>query len=424
MQIKTLIKDPVRGARYAERYVNDGSPSGFSSLYTTSPQTSPFGLNPWFHLSRCQAPADWFRTYGSIPEWPASDLSKDGAWLLLHPDMVDHKQLQHKEVQIIPGREHRVVPTASGRTVQYIRVQEPDYVKLHYDRILGRIYRGLPFPKAASGVEISTLLVDGIDTGVLDERLAILPETGARSLIIPGESDSYEWGMTWRSHRPYGKTACQIHFAIPGFSLFSTDRFASYDRELLIQIIQQTGASPVSYVMEQVVVPALECYFSMVGNLGLQPEWNAQNLLFGIDENLNVVSLITRDLKSVMRDFTIRKSLGLSTDFLVAPYQCIDDSQYDYAMIHSFMYDHKLGDYVLDPILSLVSDTYGLDIRELREAARDAADPLIRMLPAGYFPDDGCWYMYKPILIDQGRSTRPYLAVKAPKYRSVRQDPG
>ena len=418
VKIKELIKNPARAARYVERHVNDGSPSGFSEKFTTSRQTSPFGLTHGFNLHICRAPADWCRTYGEIPQWPAGEGIADTSWILIHPDMAENRQLVNPEVSLSLVTEHRVVPTASGRTVQYVNGIEPDYVKLHYDGILGRINRALPFTKSISGPEVSRIVCAGISEGLLCEKMAVLPEVGARTVTLPFEDGFVEWGMTWRSHKPYGKTAKQVHFAIPAYGLFSTDRFASYDLELLVQIIRAVGGKPEDYVLEKLVIPMLDCYFSVVQNLGLHLEWNAQNLLIGFDEELCPVAFISRDLKSVDKDLTMRERLGLPNDFDVHPFKCIEKGQYNYAIKHSFMFDHKFGDYVIDPILSVVSEAMGCKQVGLRAAVRDAADAHIRKLPGDFFPEDDCWYMFRRVLVDQDREDRPYLALKNPKFRT------
>lgn len=420
LRLEVLLREPVRGRRYAERYVNDGSPSGFSTRFTTSEATSPFGLTPWFNLHRLTAPAEWFRGLGEIPQWPVEHDCNDDSWLLIHPDMAVRMELQNSQLRSVLDARNRVVPTASGRTVEFTRRDARDYVKLHYEGILGRVRRNLPFYKAATGPEVSQTIIAAIDQGKLDDRIAILPEPGARSVQIRGEDETYEWGMTWRLDRPYGETAARIKFYIPAFALFSTDRLASFDPELLEQLIVAAGENPATYVMDEFVVPAIECYFSFIRSAGLQPEWNAQNLLFGFDESLKMVALITRDLESIDRDVTLRESLGLPNDFRFFPYKCIARDQYNYQIKHSFMFDHKLGDYVLEPILSFVSDRFGTDLAELRGAARDAADAEIRTLPDDFFPVDGCWYMFERVLVDQDRSSRPYIAIPDPKFRTCR----
>lgn len=63
-----LLEDLTIGHwRYLERYVNNGSPSGFRTLYTTSPNTSLFSLTPFIHPYVCVAPSESFTTFGALP---------------------------------------------------------------------------------------------------------------------------------------------------------------------------------------------------------------------------------------------------------------------------------------------------------------------------------------------------------------------
>src|ERR1017187_4224172 len=219
MLLHTISMHPADSLRYMERFVNDGSPSGFSKLYTTSAETSPFGKTHGFHLYIAQGSADHFRTWGSIPRWPVEPFADDDAWILVHPDMAADYSFAEVGISLVRQDRYIVCPTASGRTVQFTNVQNEDYVKLHYVGILGRVDRRLPYKATISGPEVSKILTTACDQHVLNDWLAFLPEPGGRVLKIG--SPISEWGMTWRSCTPYGRRAPQIAYLIPIFSLFS-----------------------------------------------------------------------------------------------------------------------------------------------------------------------------------------------------------
>ncbi len=88
MLLRDLYANSVTATSYLERYVNDGSPSGFTAVNTTSPLTSPFGLNPWFNLYICTAPMERFKTFGQIPNYPVDGICDHDNWVFVHPDMV------------------------------------------------------------------------------------------------------------------------------------------------------------------------------------------------------------------------------------------------------------------------------------------------------------------------------------------------
>lgn len=415
MLLEKIIKNPVGVLQYLERYVNDGSPSGFTEINKTSAPTDPFGLQPWFHLYVCHGPHAWFHTYGEVPKWPAEALYQDADWILVHPDMVEDTDLCVPELSVALLDTIRVVPTASARTVQFKDTPGKDYAKLHYNRILGRINRALTYKKAVAGPELSEFVIDAINSGKLDSRLTLLPETGARVMIIHQGERLVEWGMVWRSHKPYGPVASSLRYLIPFFSLFSTDRLSPYDPPLLVQLIEVAHVSPVDFLLNCLIAPIIGGYFSLVRQIGLQPEWNAQNLLVGLDSNLNIISIVMRDLGEIEKDLTIRDSLGLPNNFASHPYKCISAEQGDiYYMRHSFQFDFKLGEYILEPLIGLLSITYGVNAPYLQSAAKGIAQPFMDDLPTDFFPRNGMWYKHEKILLT---GERPYVSCSSPKYR-------
>jgi hypothetical protein len=232
MKIADFYNDKTKSQQYAERYVNDGSPSGWTEKNTTSVGTNPFSDNPFFSLCYCTAPSEYFREFGNIPAWPMGGKNN---WIFIHPDMSDHDDLKSPVIDIRIYEKHNVIPTASGRTVQFQNCRYPDYVKLHYDKMLGRDNRSLPFRIAVAGPEISQLMKAGVDNKLIAMELAFFPEIGARAMTIP--SSNKDWGMVWRSSEIMGERVGQIKYLIPFFSLFSRDRNSPNDPSSLSIIL-------------------------------------------------------------------------------------------------------------------------------------------------------------------------------------------
>ena len=67
MNVENIIKNPYESLDYMERFVNDGSPSGFSFKYTTSKQTSPLYVSKY---SLCAIENSYSNTIeiGKLPE--------------------------------------------------------------------------------------------------------------------------------------------------------------------------------------------------------------------------------------------------------------------------------------------------------------------------------------------------------------------
>ena len=414
MKLSDAKKKPILARHYLERYVNDGSPSGFTDLYRTSPNTDQFGLKPWFHLFICKAPKDWFVTFGEIPTWPSQEKND---WIFLHPDMQDKIKSMSEQLVVEVFEDPRVTPTASSRTVQFVGKRYHDYVKLHYDGTIGRVNRSLPYVKAISGPEISRELLTALDTRILPESLSIMPEVGARILRVPSCNQlgaSQEIGMVWRLNKPHGPKAEHIHHIWPLFSLFSTDRLSPLDDYVLKQIIDVRKEHQDDFVLHKLIYPIVDCYFDLILKLGYQVECNAQNLMIGLNEEFDIVSIIIRDIGRFEKDITIRKSLDLPVEYESYPYKCISKEKELYQIRHSFAFDFKLNEYVITPIVNIVCDEYGSSSSVIERKIRDYIAHYLRLLPKDYFPDDGKWYKHERILLVQ---KRPYVQMPNPKYR-------
>ena len=85
MLLKEIVQKPLTSLKNMERYVNDGSPSGFSFTHTTSVQYSPSEGVDKFSL-----PVFWsdeVKTYGQIPSEFKLLFSNNGQNAIpFHPD--------------------------------------------------------------------------------------------------------------------------------------------------------------------------------------------------------------------------------------------------------------------------------------------------------------------------------------------------
>ncbi len=400
---------------YLERYVNDGSPSGFTTLYTTSPDTSPFSLTPFVRPYICVAPPNSFTDFGSLPAFEDISELKGNNWILVHPDMKDQELFHARDVTIGPSTKIKLIPTASGRTLELLDAATHGYFKLHYDGIIGRIPRDLSFKKAVSGPEISNLLVSLIDGNKLDRRLTLMRETGARIFKGMKDNSPIEWGMVWREKDAYKLDLNKVKYIIPVFSLFARDRLAEQDKPLLEQIITSKGVDASRFVLEQLVFPMIDCYFNLIRTSGIQPEWHAQNLLVGLTEDLSVSKFIMRDLESMDKDITLMKCTDLKVRFQSYPFKCIWKEQWNYQIKHSFMYDYKFGEYILQPLIAFLRAFFNADMSKLHREIKCYARGHIENFPKDFFPTD--WYVFRKVLIDQSTDKRPYVKKYWPKFR-------
>lgn len=351
MKLDELLRDPIRSLHHMERYVNDGSPSGFTFKYRTSPRTDPFGNVPYFDVMSFALASDAFDSYGEYD--PKTTIRSDV--FLVHPDMRHHRDLEN--VRLDETSEWRAVPTSSSRTVRLAEYGQ-SYVKLHYDGIIGRIYRRLPRRKAINGPEMSWAILRAIEASKLPHSVAILHEPFAKMYRNPGiEDGNQDWSFIWRESSPRGRTAHLIAFMAPLFALWAKDRHAPDCATLLAQLVSKWGKGAEEILTEAIIYPIIDIYFSLIVSLGLQDELNAQNLLIGFDTEFHPVAVVLRDMMGIEKDVTIREQLGLSTAFDAKTYKvigkCIDEKKY--VIRHSFSFDFKLSEYVIKPLVAAAS---------------------------------------------------------------------
>jgi hypothetical protein len=414
MQLEIIEQHPLRCLQYLERYVNDGSPSGFTEKNRTSTSTDPFGLTPWYHPFCLLADPDSIEVFGYVPDLLPMETDIGTNWFVIHPDMVEHPELSQLKIQQLDNL--KVLPTSSGRTVQILG-HSSDYIKLHYDGIIGRINRKLTRAKAISGPEISQHVLEAINKKKLPEQFCILHETGAKILSVnKGTLNSSEWGLVWREGQPRGPNAHHITFLVPLFSLWSTDRLRPYDPTLLERICGKGKEHLASYLIEKLLFPILDAYFGLILTLGFQVEFNAQNLLIGFDINWEPIAIVLRDMMGTEKDLSLRSKLGLPLAFESAPYKFLieEDDPDLYRIRHSFVFDFKVAKYVLDPIIEHAYLLGYLTEVEAITALRERSKGWLAKLPEDFFPPQQVWYRHDRVLLDQKRE---YISVANPRYR-------
>lgn len=400
MNVENIIKNPYESLDYMERFVNDGSPSGFSFKYTTSKQTSPLYVSKY---SLCAIENSYSNTIeiGKLPEVLSQ---KYGALFFVHPDWKNNSRSFN-----VVNTNVQVSPTASFRTV---RLCDDDYyIKLCYPGILGRITRELKKEHINSSIDITDIFSKLIHNTNCPEQLAFMPEAGGK--LFENELDSL--GFVVRGLKPVGPNTEKIVSLIPAFSLFSTD-LNDDKKPIIIQIIEQKK-DKLSFLLDELLLPIIDCYFFCVFHGGIQPEMHSQNFLVGIDGNYNIKSIVFRDLESFDKDLEIIDKVFPNMELKSFPYKCICKSQYNYKIKHSFMFDHKLGEYFFDPIIKCLMNYNIVSNNILENAIKNYVRNKYKTLLIDFFPSNGNCYKFENILIDRQITKRPYISFYPPKYR-------
>ncbi len=419
MRLESIQGDPAASLVLMERYVNDGSPSGFTFVNTTSLQTRPQGSNVSFPLSVIEAARDvTIHQLGNIPiALFGSKVIRPDRSIFIHPDMEEHSALEpFREGESRPSW-FEVMPTSSARTVKVKTPHLSGYLKLHYEGHLGRILRRISLKHALAALETDDLLLRLVLARRLPASFAFLREAGARVFELNAQKGAGSWGMIWRSAEPYGVCSCDACYLIPAFSLFSHDSRDPNAKSILQQLGDVHGDGRIRFLLEELLLPTILSYFAMLAEGGLQGEWHAQNVLFAFDASWHCQATVLRDLESVDRDLPLMSRAGHLTNLLSYPYKCFEESDPNYSIRHSFMFDHKFGEYLLAPLVDHACAAWGVDPKMIENSIVDCVMTQLRSLPTDFFPKDGSWYRFANQLIDQSVPQRPYVRLERPRFR-------
>jgi len=408
MDAKKLFADKRETYIYLERYVNDGSPSGFDSR-TTSAKTSPV-------LGASSFP---------LLEFSDEDIecihlgNKQGLFErgvnYAHPDSFESNLLEGSGRRVVES-DLIVSPTAGGRTM-FIRAPDIEgLLKLTYDTArLGRVDRQLTLKHCQSSLEVARSMKDCIDQGKLPQSFSLLLEESSKVSLLRLGEQTYEWGVIYRQEKPYPYTK-QNTALIPGFSLFGKDMHNPTDELLINQFIELSNSKPTEYLVN-VLKMIVDCYWSVVLSCAFHLECHAQNCLFEIDEQFNITRVVIKDMDSVDKDMPLARHFGLNDKWESHPYMCFDGSIYFYSIRPSFIYDFKVGVYLISPMINAVCVKHDLKQSEIEDEIRTyVKENYLWQLPNWYFPADGCWYDCDNSERKPG-AKRKYFAHANPKFR-------
>ncbi|MBD5155598.1 MAG: hypothetical protein HDT15_11200 [Oscillibacter sp.] len=403
-----------------ERYINDGSPSGFTKKNITSQRYVPFSTTVDFNVNGFLIDDKNIKCsdYGTSPNWLGD------REIIIHPDyercFKDYKQ----------SSVYTVVPTSSSRTV-YAK-DKKYYLKLQYNKRLGRLERLFSPEKICNAVKITSVLMNLFDNESMPADIFFMPEVFGRILDF-GENfdknlETRYWGMVIRDTIPYphlpDTNSSEIRL-IPAFSLFAKNYQKMSSRsilQLLYDFRPQKGTDERAFLLEKIIKPAIKLYFEILLRTGLHMEAHSQNILYllSIEENTaNVLGAVIRDFESFDKDTTLMRQLGLISSFDTIKEKVNSSSNSEqYMKRNSFLYDFKFGEYFLTPILTHCGKIFPkLDVDAIISEIKSFSSRYISQLPENFFPKDK-WFAYENIDFKRDTSERPWIMHdEAPKYR-------
>ena len=408
MNAKELFINKEEKYIYLERYVNNGSPSGFTQIHTTSDRTNPFrGVEkfPLLEFNDTDLECVYFGN-----KHPLFERSVNYA----HPDSLSSDVLKLSNRLLIESP-YLVSPTASGRTMLLRDSQFVGYLKLTYDiKRLGRVDRQIALNNCLAVFETTEVIKKCIDANKFPSTFSILLESASKITKLKTGDKIYEWGVVYREAKPYPYREENVQL-IPGFSLFGKDVKNKQDEYLINQFIELSNSNPKEY-LEDLLKIILDCYWNIVLNCAFNHECQAQNCLFEIDENYKIKRIVIIDMESLDRDIPLARFLGLKETWN-STHACYDKDNYRYLTHSSYLYDFKLGEYLLKPLIKVVAEKYDIDIPSMEKGIRNyVRTNYLYKLPTDYFTADGFWYSADNTERKIGEQ-RTFIANETPKYR-------
>lgn len=378
-----------------ERHRNEGSPSGFSQLHRPT-----VGLRA---LDRGDHPIQ-------LPLFEVEQLQQIGVapttpvLFPVHPDMLSQFQKLSgaQPVDSVPA-----AATSSGRTLLAEVLGGQQFVKLSYHGLLGRVHRRMTKAHLVTAIEVSSAMRESLASNPID-RFSIQHEYfGANA------GPDADWGFVLRELQPFPYKPFYIR--VPAFSLLSRRFGSEHVEPLLTEILRhrpELDAEGSFY--DEFLRPIIDAFFLLLRRDGLQIEAHAQNLVYHFDSSWRVVAIVYRDMESVDKDISLIDELGLATELTRMAHKELTRADPNYAIKHSFMYDFKLGEYLLRPLCDLWSNHTRRSAQALHALVQENARHHLEFLPDDLFPKD--WYDYRPEVYE-GKIGRPYVAHPSPSFR-------
>lgn len=358
MKLEEISSDPYKALIYLERYVNDGSPSGFSQNNSMAKEFIPDSSNPYFYLPVSLINKSNAEILSANPSINFEFTKQDKIKFILHPET-------NKTLDLPIDHYLKAAPSSSSRTVFLLDFPEA-MVKLHYAGMIGRAPRKINRETIEESVHLSKFL-DSIFSHKTEDKVyesyGYLPE----SIGILNKKLNCGFIIRELKARPLIHAS---NILIPSFSLFGIDKNNKKDKKLLIQLIEKQKENELTTFCN-IIELYLESYINMALTQGVVGEEQAQNTLIQVDNTYKPLRVIRRDFYDFYVDQDIRSHNGLSILDKVQPLEKKRKGEEVYYGKHSFLFDFKLCEYVIDPLCKTFSECYDLNLETLQKEIKN-----------------------------------------------------
>lgn len=389
-----------------ERYVNDGSPSGFNKGVDF--EYHPFNSKKYFDLPVYQSERLNHVQVGQLPAfWTEKFSIEDKIPIPIHPEVLDIILSSCPNLASEKKMSIKVQPTSSGRTVLWENTDQAHYIKLHFPKKIGRFHRDLSIHKWLSCLEKSKEFY--LYCNSFPSIMGFLYDFGGIFYIDKKTGSGF--GTIFREFKPRPKISITSKLLLPAFSLFAKSNKKGRENKLLHYILDLIGND--KYVFFSLFInPLIESFLYLSLEIGLIPECNAQNVLYEFDLEKLKTRIIFRDLGDTFVDHEVRRSKKLHTMFCT--YKSLDGIfGKDIFQRRSFAYDFKLSFYILKPLIDRYVDITRKSAESLYLDIKDVFHSKFNYSKY-YFDSNTYWYSY-PNEDNVGRDS--YIKNRNPIFR-------
>src|SRR5437762_2800402 len=176
-------------------------------------------------------------------------------------------------------------------------------------------------------------------------------------------------------------------------------------------MMERLGAEHQSFMVEEIIIPVLECWAKVVRERGILLESHAQNLLLEIGDDFRPRRVVHRDF-DVWVDAEARRGAGLELPFVGSIIGA--DTPYPREQHYSLVYDHVIGRELFSYLLGVLARFYGAS--ECAVGGR-IAEAFHRNFPDAqdFFPARTTYYFSNELL--PGNEFRLVDTKRAPEWR-------
>ncbi len=350
MKLELLCQLGLEATRYLERYVNNIKPGAHSDWSESNILYSPHEGLPQFEAPAFDLPLGAVTVLSANPDPILSQevIRPHAVRFFLHPEMaLDIEYIERVGIDISTrvGETYLVTPTSSTRTLltkdrEYNFMIKTDLERRHY-----RFIRRLKGSSVDHSIRISRELEKITSSAGLSD-CCFLPESLG---IVIGDPD-HGAGVILREVLARPRLSVPT-IMIPYFSLYAPDLRQPSDLPLLIQLLQRNAGprDALPYFVEQILGRIVLVWSRIASRYGLLLELHGQNTLLEVDADLQPRRLVYRDLQSTYVDEKVRMMCGLDMPFL--KHIVGQESGTDVPTQYSVVYDHEIGDFLLNRMI-------------------------------------------------------------------------